>query len=107
MYRKGKRAVTDGIFLKGRSDLDFIVEHSCISNGLDYVRDPDSYVGRLFTIYAESYIPDSETREQGASFLQELFVNTLGFWNKDGQDKKDMKKNTHEKVYGNRSDLQN
>lgn len=74
LIQDGKESGYDGIFLKGRSDLDFIVEHSCICNGLDYVRDPESYAGRCFTIYAESYIPDAESREQGASFLQELFV---------------------------------
>ncbi|WP_319559790.1 winged helix-turn-helix transcriptional regulator [Marispirochaeta sp.] len=74
LVREGKESGYDGIFLKGRSDLDFIVEHSCFCNGLDYVRDPDCYNGRVFTIYAESYTPDDESRRQGTSFLQELFV---------------------------------
>ena len=57
LVQEGKESGYNGIFLKGRSDLDFIVEHSCISNGLDYVRDPDSYVGRLFTILCRELHP--------------------------------------------------
>ena len=74
LVEEGKESGYDGIYLKGRSDLDFIVEHSCISKGLKYVKDPENYDGRIFTIYAESYIPDAESREKGESFLHELFV---------------------------------
>jgi hypothetical protein len=74
LVRSGKEQGFEGIFLKGHSDLDFIVEHSCRKHGLDYIDDFESYGGRAYTIYAESYIPDAETRKKGTSFLQELFV---------------------------------
>ena len=64
----------DGVFLKGRSDLDFIVEHSCRQHGVDYVVSPEKYSGRAYTLYAETYIPDRASRTEGVSFLQELFV---------------------------------
>ena len=69
-----------GLVLVGRSDLDFIVEHACSAHGIEYVRDNQETAvagteeGRLFKLYAESYIPDEEEKSltNHAAFLQEV-----------------------------------
>jgi DNA-binding MarR family transcriptional regulator len=70
------------LMLVGRSDLDFIVEHACRTNGVVYVRDdrntesfevsPDA----LFILYAESYVPDEEEKSsrKNTAFLQDVVI---------------------------------
>ena len=77
MVRSCKEQGYNGVFIKGKSDLDFIVEHSCRKNGLEYILDPDESSGKICTLYGERYIPDNNaSREDGAVFLQELFVKS-------------------------------
>ena len=72
-----------GIMLFGASDLDFIVQHSCGREGMDYVTSEAQAAevarkGLLFTIYSESFIPNHEdTNEYNPSaFLQEIVSGT-------------------------------
>jgi DNA-binding MarR family transcriptional regulator len=68
------------LVLVGRSDLDFIVEHACVTHGVTYVRgDIDLDAERkaesgLFVLYAESYVPDEEEKRARplTSFLREV-----------------------------------
>ena len=66
----------DGVALVGQSDLDFIVEHSCLRCGLEFVKNEEQFEGRLFYLYAESYIPENgaEANMEGRGFLQRVFL---------------------------------
>ena len=66
----------DGIALVGKSDLDFIVEHACQAFDLEYVHNEETYKGKIFYLYAESYIPDQapESANEGRGFLQKMFL---------------------------------
>ena len=76
MILSSKEQGYDGFFIKGNSDLDFIVEHSCRKNGVAYVHDPAKYTGKICTLYGERYIPDIINRTEDSVFLQELFVKS-------------------------------
>ena len=66
----------DGIALVGHSDLDFIVEHACQTFELEYVKNEEKFEGKLFYLYAESYIPENtaEANIEGRGFLQKVFL---------------------------------
>lgn len=75
-----------GIILVGQSDLDFIVEHTCLVRHIEYVKD-DKKAERarqgephLFTLYSERYIPDEEEKRTrpSAAFLQEVVSGPNG-----------------------------
>lgn len=70
-----KKRGFNGLMVIGTSDLDFIVQHFCVTHHVDYVKDEESYTGLIFHLYAESYIPDPqlETSEQ-VLFMQSLMM---------------------------------
>ncbi len=76
LVRDLKAGDFDGIMLIGKSDLDFIVEHACQRFGVDLIKNDEAVYGKVFRLYSESYIPDSETKaehsESGVAFLQDL-----------------------------------
>ena len=78
LVRDLKSGKFDGVVLVGKSDLDFIVEHACNRFDIEYVRDAESYGGKLFYLYSESYIPDRETKTGAAAnsiaFLQDVLT---------------------------------
>lgn len=68
-----KKKGYEGIILKGPSDLDFIVEHSCRKTGLKYVKE-DNISDKIFLLYSENYLPDSETAGDNRAFLQNILI---------------------------------
>jgi len=72
----GSRGFT-GIVLVGKSDLDFIVEHLCLKTGMDYVKTEEEITPSVFKLYAETYLPDGESkeREPDVVFLQEVLMD--------------------------------
>jgi DNA-binding MarR family transcriptional regulator len=71
------------IVLAGASDLDFIVEHACVSSGIHYSKEDvafDEAYSRnqkqtpFFLLYSETYIADDEEkrRAENVAFLQEI-----------------------------------
>ena len=78
LVKKIKHQGFGGIILVGQSDLDFIVEHACLRDGITFIPDEETekkFTGRIYHIYSESYIPDSDDiYNAGSCFLQELFV---------------------------------
>jgi len=74
-----------GLVLVGSSDLDFIVEHACGAQGMEYVRDERNVEafqkkGELFILHSESCIPDAREKRSrpGTAFLQDLVSGNLG-----------------------------
>jgi len=63
----------DGLILKGSSDLDFIVEHSCIKANLKYIKE-DGVNSRVFLLYSENYLPDKEEQGSDRAFLQSILI---------------------------------
>ncbi|MCF6336011.1 MAG: winged helix-turn-helix transcriptional regulator [Spirochaetales bacterium] len=63
----------EGLILKGSSDLDFIVEHSCRKNGLIYIKN-DKFNDNIFLLYSENYIPDKDESNNNCAFLQSILV---------------------------------
>jgi DNA-binding MarR family transcriptional regulator len=70
---KIKKQGFDGLILKGASDLDFIVEHSCGKANLRYIKE-DGQEGKIFLLYSENYLPDKEDQEVGRAFLQSILI---------------------------------
>ncbi len=68
-----KRGFT-GIVLVGNSDLDFIVEHLCHKEHLDYVKREEDIDEKVFQLYSETYIPDMEAEDVNVVFLQKLLM---------------------------------
>ncbi len=75
MILHSKEQGFEGIFLKGKSDLDFIIEHSCRKTGIDYILDPEISAKKIRILYGEKETP-STVVEEGALFLQDLFVKS-------------------------------
>jgi len=75
-----KRKQYTGLIYVGASDISFIVEWACNRHGIDWVRDEESYEGRIFTVYSETYIPDEDTKngakgdEADVAFLQDVLL---------------------------------
>ena len=63
----------EGLILKGSSDLDFIVEHSCRKADLRYIKE-DGLAGKIFLLYSENYLPDSEEQGADRAFLQSILI---------------------------------
>ena len=64
-----------GVMLIGKSDLDFIVEHSCHIHEMDFVKDESSYSKPIFHFYAESYIPDPALEHNDyVAFMQRILM---------------------------------
>lgn len=68
-----KKQGYEGILLKGSSDLDFIVEHSCIKADLKYIK-KDNIDSRVFLLYSENYLPDKEEQGPDRAFLQNILI---------------------------------
>ena len=68
-----KKQGYDGLVLKGSSDLDFIVEHSCIKANLKYMKE-DLVSSNVFLLYSENYLPDKETQSNDKAFLQSILI---------------------------------
>lgn len=68
-----KKQGYDGLILKGSSDLDFIVEHSCRKADLKYIK-KDASTGKIFLLYSENYLPDSEEQGEDRAFLQSILI---------------------------------
>ena len=68
-----KKQGYDGLVLKGSSDLDFIVEHSCIKANLKYIKE-DLVSSNVFLLYSENYLPDKETQGNDKAFLQSILI---------------------------------
>ncbi len=75
MIVHSKESGYEAVVLKGKSDLDFIIEHSCHKNGIDYIVDPEEITGKVRVLYGEKETPQSSV-EDGALFLQDLFVKS-------------------------------
>ena len=76
LVKNAKKAGYTGIVLIGNSDLNFIVEHSCHTFKVKYVKNPEEFDGNIFHVYSESYIPENtgeETKEDTA-YLQNVFL---------------------------------
>ncbi|MBN1687132.1 MAG: winged helix-turn-helix transcriptional regulator [Spirochaetales bacterium] len=72
-----KKSGYTGVVLIGKSDLDFILEHACRRSGLSLVKKPESFEGRLFRLYSETYIIDEESLEESGrdvAFLQQVLM---------------------------------
>jgi DNA-binding MarR family transcriptional regulator len=63
----------EGLVLKGSSDLDFIVEHSCRKAKLEYIKE-DCVNNRVFLLYSEDYLPDKEEQGADRAFLQNILI---------------------------------
>jgi len=65
-----------GLILIGQSDLDFMVEHLSEKAGLLLYKHDPNPEDRIFTLYAETYLPDSEKFEgrDDVVFLQDLLM---------------------------------
>ncbi len=64
-----------GVLLIGKSDLDFIVEHSCRLNNIRFIKDDNHDEDSLFRFYAESYIPDNGLeKEKNTVFMQSILM---------------------------------
>ncbi len=68
-----KKQGYEGLLLKGSSDLDFIVEHSCIKADLKYIKE-DGVNSRIFLLYSENYLPDKEEQGSDRAFLQNVLI---------------------------------
>ena len=68
-----KKQGYEGIILKGSSDLDFIVEHACRKSGLKYIK-KDGAGDKVFLLYSENYIPDTEDYNNNCGFLQSILI---------------------------------
>ncbi len=73
LIAEGKLQGFDGVYLKGKSDLDFIVEHSCRKQGVEFVLNPGEFGGKAYTLYAENIQPEKEPSD-GSAYLQELLI---------------------------------
>lgn len=82
-----RRRGFESLLLIGRSDLDFVVEYSCMKNGITYLTDDPAEGESVFFLYSEDYIPDNGTGAEPMSddasqrvtpdnrgFLQEFLV---------------------------------
>ncbi len=74
VVKKGRQDGFKGLILVGKSDLDFIVEHSCGVYGIDYVKNEKEYNEQVFYVYSENYIPDEDIRQKDSIFLQKLVM---------------------------------
>ncbi len=78
LVREVKALGYTALVLVGKSDLDFLVEHACIMYDLAWIRNehiPDQAEDRIFYLYSESYIPDTEEKPLKASeYLQTVFL---------------------------------
>ena len=64
-----------GVMLIGKSDLDFIVEHSCGIHGLKYIKSDSNEDASVFRFYAESYIPDIKLdNKDDTAFMQSILM---------------------------------
>jgi len=68
-----KKQGYDGLVLKGSSELDFIVEHSCIKANLKYIKE-DGVNVNVFLLYSENYLPDKYTQSNDTAFLQKILI---------------------------------
>ena len=68
-----KKQGFEGVILKGSSDLDFIVEHSCIKANLKYIKE-DGIESKVFLLYSEKYLPDKEENGSDRAFLQSILI---------------------------------
>lgn len=68
-----KKQGYDGLVLKGSSDLDFIVEHSCIKANLKYIKE-DGVNSNVFLLYSENYLPNTEDQGSDRAFLQNILI---------------------------------
>jgi DNA-binding MarR family transcriptional regulator len=67
-----------GLLLVGASDIDFIVEHTCGTIGIEYVRNDRTAAAAgkdpLFVLYSENYVPTEEEQRAhpNAEFLKDV-----------------------------------
>jgi DNA-binding MarR family transcriptional regulator len=75
-----------GIAFSGMSDLDFLVEHACQTQGVRFLRD-DAAIERakigskeLYLLYSESHIPNVQEKSKGSAiaFLQDVVGKEQG-----------------------------
>ena len=72
-----KKEGYDTVILIGKSDLEFIVEHSCRRYGVHYETTKDAPGDNIYTIYSEHYIADDETKEENKGKPVEFLQNVL------------------------------
>ncbi len=69
------------IVLVGKSDLDFLVEHSCMKHHIDFLKNEEIGVeDKLFYLYGEEYSPKNinveEAGKRNIAYLRDIFINS-------------------------------
>ena len=70
-----------GVVLVGKSDLDFLVEHSCMKHHIGFFKNKEIVPeDKLFYLYGEEYssknMNGEETGKKNIAYLRDIFINS-------------------------------